>query len=58
MNVFSWIRQLFGKKTPQGPKELIEIYVGNLSYDMKAELTLEEIAEKFGIDVKQLKIKK
>lgn len=35
MSLFSAVLALFkGKKTPKGPKELIEIYVGNLSYDM------------------------
>lgn len=47
MSLFSFIRQLFGKKTPQGPKELIEIYVGNLSYDMK-DAQLRKLFAKYG----------
>lgn len=47
MSLFSMIRQLFGKKTPSGPKELIEIYVGNLSYDMKDE-DLRKLFAKYG----------
>lgn len=34
MSLFSFIRGLFGGKAGKGPQELIEIYVGNLSYDM------------------------
>ncbi len=35
MSLFSFIGRLFGRKTTaKGPRELIEIYVGNLSYDM------------------------
>lgn len=35
MSLFSFIRGLFGgKPAAKGPQELIEIYVGNLSYDM------------------------
>ena len=47
MSLFSMIRQLFGKKTPQGPKELIEIYVGNLSYDMN-DAQLRKLFAKYG----------
>ena len=47
MSLFSMIRQLFGKKTPQGPKELIEIYVGNLSYDMN-DAQLRKLFAKHG----------
>lgn len=35
MSLFSFIGRLLGRgATPKGPRELIEIYVGNLSYDM------------------------
>ena len=35
MSLFSFIGRLFGRGgAPKGPQELIEIYVGNLSYDM------------------------
>lgn len=48
MSLFSAVLALFkGKKAPKGPKELIEIYVGNLSYDMTNE-QLRKAFAKYG----------
>lgn len=49
MSILSPLLALFGirKKTPTGPQERIEIYVGNLSYDMTDE-QLEKAFAKYG----------
>lgn len=48
MSLFSFIRNLFGGlRADKGPKELIEIYVGNLSYDMTNE-QLRKAFAKYG----------
>ena len=48
MSILSSILALFGRKSaPTGPKERIEIYVGNLSYEMTDE-QLEKAFAKFG----------
>ncbi len=47
MNPFSFILKLFGKGADKGPRESIEIYVGNLSYDMTSE-QLRKAFAKFG----------
>ncbi|MEG1479664.1 MAG: RNA-binding protein [Kiritimatiellia bacterium] len=48
MSLFTFIGKLFGG-TPasKGPQELIEIYVGNISYDMTGE-QLRKAFAKFG----------
>lgn len=47
MSLISFLKNLFGGKADKGPKELIEIYVGNLSYDMKDE-QLRKAFAKYG----------
>ena len=48
MSLFSFIRNLFGgPRADKGPQELIEIYVGNLSYDMTNE-QLRKAFAKYG----------
>lgn len=47
MSLISFIRNLFGGKPAKGPKEVIEIYVGNLSYDMK-DAQLRKAFAKYG----------
>ena len=48
MSLFSFIRNLFGSSSAaKGPQELIEIYVGNLSYDMTNE-QLRKAFAKYG----------
>ena len=49
MSILSSLLALFGirKKTPTGPQERIEIFAGNLSYDMTDE-QLEKLFAKYG----------
>ncbi len=48
MSLFSLIGRLFGRgNAPKGPREHIEIYVGNLSYDMTND-QLRKAFAKFG----------
>ena len=48
MSLFSFIGRLFGgSKAPKGPYELIEVYVGNLSYDMNDD-QLRKAFAKYG----------
>ena len=48
MSLFSLIGRVFGRKpAPKGKPERIEIYVGNLSYDMTTE-QLRKTFAKFG----------
>ncbi len=49
MSIFSPLLALFGirKKAPTGPQERIEIFAGNLNYDMTDE-QLEKLFAKYG----------
>lgn len=49
MSLFSFVGRLFGRRggAPKGPRERIEIYVGNLSYDMSND-QLRKAFAKYG----------
>lgn len=48
MSLFSFVGRLFGRgNAPKGPREHIEIYVGNLSYDMNDD-QLRKAFAKYG----------